>query len=503
MEGQTAKVYVLVRPGLAEFLRQTSALYELVLYTASIPKYANPIIDRIDAENVIAHRLFRQHCEIAKGCFVKDLSRLGRSLRDIVIVDNTAWSYSLQPHNGIPVSTWVSSKSDTQLKDLLPLLQLLVQVPDVRVPIAKVVTKGMIDYKDALQTLKKMVIKLEMKAKKVKEPLDKGCANKPVLKEAKNEVYLRNSKSNAKLSSNAVKTCCPKARSRTNIKKILSKSFSHDYNVLEADEDSECEMKCSKDSQASLCASLLEEPDDSPKKKPLGDEPHKVPARLAPSSSSKPPPEPLPNFELSNPLKPSKAKKESNNVCKPQEDSLQHKPLFARHAKTDSYKGLDAQYRPAYYETPIKAIPSSEIYITPKKHGVGRRSLQLEFDASTKVLIDEYSAIRSSKGRPHAAVFNSACAGPATGYVPSKELHCPDRNVSKNFYTTQEYRPIENQLSKSKATDNYYGNTGAYSQRGYYSYTPFNQETRTNMAAKGRVSTPALQPYAKNRRWGI
>eukprot|EP00826_Nyctotherus_ovalis_P001989 TRINITY_DN10378_c0_g1_i1.p1 TRINITY_DN10378_c0_g1~~TRINITY_DN10378_c0_g1_i1.p1 ORF type:complete len:503 (-),score=93.02 TRINITY_DN10378_c0_g1_i1:89-1597(-) len=502
MEGQTSKVYVLVRPGLAEFLRETSELYELVLYTASIPKYANPIIDKIDAGNVITHRLFREHCEIAKGRFVKNLSRLGRSLRDIIMVDNTPLSYSLQPHNGIPVNTWVSSRSDTQLKDLLPLLQLLAKVPDVRVAISKIVRKGMIDYKNSLQILKEMLIKSEIKAKSAKESLDKECFNKPVLKEAKNEAYLRNCKSNAKLSSNAVKTCCPKARSRTNIKKILSKSFSHDYNVLEADEDSECEIKCSKDSQASYCASPLEKLDDSPKRKPLGDEPYKVPDRLAPSSNSKPPPELLPNFEISNPLKLSKTKKES---------SLAYKPLFARHAKTDSYKNIGVQYKPAYYETPIKSIPSSEIYITPdksiryeiKKYGGGRKSLQLEFDPSTKALIDEYSATKSSKeGRSHTAVFNSTYPSPANGYAPSKELHYPDRNASKGFYTTQEYRPSENHFLRSK-TDNYCGNMGAYSQRGYYNYTPFAQETKINMATKGRISTPALQPYVKNHRWGV
>jgi RNA polymerase II subunit A small phosphatase-like protein len=152
---------VLTRPGLKEFLKRTSELYELVIYTASIPSYANPILDKIDPDNVINHRLFREHCEITKGFFVKNLSKLGRSLKNVIIIDNTPSSYSLHPCNGIPVNTWISSKNDTQLKELIPILEHLAEVPDVRTAIKKIVKKGKVDYKNAPYVLNEKVKKVD------------------------------------------------------------------------------------------------------------------------------------------------------------------------------------------------------------------------------------------------------------------------------------------------------------------------------------------------------
>eukprot|EP00826_Nyctotherus_ovalis_P055470 TRINITY_DN7364_c0_g1_i17.p1 TRINITY_DN7364_c0_g1~~TRINITY_DN7364_c0_g1_i17.p1 ORF type:complete len:218 (+),score=45.46 TRINITY_DN7364_c0_g1_i17:603-1256(+) len=196
MEGQVTKVYVLTRPGLKEFLKRTSELYELAVYTASIPKYANPILDRIDPENLISHRLFREHCAIAKGFFVKNLSKLGRSLKDIIIIDNTPLSYSLHPFNGIPVDTWISSKNDAQLKELLPILERLAKVPDVRIAIKKIVKKGKVDYKNALQ-----VLKSDAKVKKgLDQSFENETANKSIEQQIKSEILLRHSSSHITLS---------------------------------------------------------------------------------------------------------------------------------------------------------------------------------------------------------------------------------------------------------------------------------------------------------------
>ena len=44
-------VFVLVRPGTAAFLERMQKYYELVIYTASLSKYADPLINILDAKN--------------------------------------------------------------------------------------------------------------------------------------------------------------------------------------------------------------------------------------------------------------------------------------------------------------------------------------------------------------------------------------------------------------------------------------------------------------------
>ena len=49
--------------------------YEIVIYTASLSKYASPLLERLDRSKVSAYHLFREHCIFYNGVFVKDLSR--------------------------------------------------------------------------------------------------------------------------------------------------------------------------------------------------------------------------------------------------------------------------------------------------------------------------------------------------------------------------------------------------------------------------------------------
>jgi RNA polymerase II subunit A small phosphatase-like protein len=64
IEGNICNVYVLIRPGTELFLQRLAKCYELVIYTASLSKYADPLIDILDSQptKVIDYRLFREHC---------------------------------------------------------------------------------------------------------------------------------------------------------------------------------------------------------------------------------------------------------------------------------------------------------------------------------------------------------------------------------------------------------------------------------------------------------
>lgn len=42
-----------------------------------------------------AYKLFREHCTFMNNAFVKDLTRLGRSMKDVIILDNSPIAYML------------------------------------------------------------------------------------------------------------------------------------------------------------------------------------------------------------------------------------------------------------------------------------------------------------------------------------------------------------------------------------------------------------------------
>jgi RNA polymerase II subunit A small phosphatase-like protein len=131
IENQVHNVYVLKRPGVDEFMRQVGEHFEVVVFTASLSKYADPVLDLLDKHRVVHHRLFRESCLNYKGNYVKDLSQLGRDLRHTLIIDNSPASYILHPTNAVPVTSWFSDPHDTELLDMIPFLVDLSTVDDV------------------------------------------------------------------------------------------------------------------------------------------------------------------------------------------------------------------------------------------------------------------------------------------------------------------------------------------------------------------------------------
>jgi len=123
LDGCEYQVYVLKRPFVDEFITECAKLYELVIFTASLSEYANPVIDTLDKNKVIKHRLFRESCVFHENqVYVKDLSRLGRNLKDCIIIDNSPLSYLFDPTNAIGCTSWFGEENDTELRDLLPVL---------------------------------------------------------------------------------------------------------------------------------------------------------------------------------------------------------------------------------------------------------------------------------------------------------------------------------------------------------------------------------------------
>ncbi|RKF61662.1 putative plasma membrane phosphatase required for sodium stress response [Erysiphe neolycopersici] len=133
IEGQFHNVYVIKRPGVDEFMKRVGELYEVVVFTASVSKYGDPLLDQLDIHHVVHHRLFRESCFNHQGNYVKDLSQVGRDLRETIIIDNSPTSYIFHPQNAVPISSWFSDAHDNELLDLIPVLEDLAgsQVRDV------------------------------------------------------------------------------------------------------------------------------------------------------------------------------------------------------------------------------------------------------------------------------------------------------------------------------------------------------------------------------------
>ncbi|PSK51825.1 hypothetical protein B9Z65_3092 [Elsinoe australis] len=133
IEGQYHNVYVIKRPGVDAFMKRVGELYEVVVFTASVSKYGDPLLDQLDIHNVVHHRLFRESCYNHQGNYVKDLSQVGRDLKETIIIDNSPTSYIFHPQHAVPISSWFSDAHDNELLDLIPVLEDLAgsQVSDV------------------------------------------------------------------------------------------------------------------------------------------------------------------------------------------------------------------------------------------------------------------------------------------------------------------------------------------------------------------------------------
>ena len=134
------RIYI-TRPGLNKFLTEISKIYEIILFTSAKQEYADSILDSIDKKNIFFEkRLYRQHTILINNTFIKDLSKLGRDLSKIVIIDNRPQSFSLQKDNGIFIRSFHGEdKFDNVLIDLIPILKKIASNPynDVRKEIKK------------------------------------------------------------------------------------------------------------------------------------------------------------------------------------------------------------------------------------------------------------------------------------------------------------------------------------------------------------------------------
>ncbi|KAI0383158.1 NLI interacting factor-like phosphatase-domain-containing protein [Hypomontagnella monticulosa] len=129
--------YVHKRPHCDEFLRKVCKWFNLVVFTASVQEYADPVIDWLESERkFFSGRYYRQHCTFRHGAFIKDLSSIEPDLSKVMILDNSPLSYMFHQDNAIPIQGWINDPTDNDLLHLVPLLEGMQYVSDVRALLA-------------------------------------------------------------------------------------------------------------------------------------------------------------------------------------------------------------------------------------------------------------------------------------------------------------------------------------------------------------------------------
>ena len=129
-------VGIFVRNGVNEFLNEVSKHFDVGIFTASVKEYADAVISFLDPENkLIKFRLYRNNCINFNDAFsVKDLRIFkGVDLKNIILIDNSMYSFSAQIKNGVLINSFYYDKKDTELYNVLGyLINFILPADDIR-----------------------------------------------------------------------------------------------------------------------------------------------------------------------------------------------------------------------------------------------------------------------------------------------------------------------------------------------------------------------------------
>lgn len=78
---------MIIRPGAKNFIEVMSEYFDIVLWTASLREYADPVMDQIDTSKKATMRLFRENCTLLTTGLTKNLINLDLNLKDVIIID--------------------------------------------------------------------------------------------------------------------------------------------------------------------------------------------------------------------------------------------------------------------------------------------------------------------------------------------------------------------------------------------------------------------------------
>ena len=128
-----------MRPGLLSFLNGIKPFYEIVSFTKLSKEYSDKIIEEIQGKKkIFDYNLYREHCTLVGTKFVKDIRKIGRDMKKIVVVDDLAENLRTNGDNGILISPYkIEDYNDRVLFELKKILILFFRMryEDVRIGI--------------------------------------------------------------------------------------------------------------------------------------------------------------------------------------------------------------------------------------------------------------------------------------------------------------------------------------------------------------------------------
>jgi import inner membrane translocase subunit TIM50 len=112
------------RPGVDKFLLDMAQYYEIVLYSPSIDAIADPVVTSLDKQGCIMHRLYRDATYYTNGVHVKDLNRLNRNVKRMVVIDDDPSEVQFNPENLVRVKPYTdpNDRTDDTLARITPFL---------------------------------------------------------------------------------------------------------------------------------------------------------------------------------------------------------------------------------------------------------------------------------------------------------------------------------------------------------------------------------------------
>ena len=104
------------RIGLFSFLTILKPFYEIISFTSATREYADVIINEIEkSRKYFDYKFYREHTVIYKDTFVKDISRIGRDMSKIIIIDNNESNFVLNKENGIKIAPYYGDDDNNNI----------------------------------------------------------------------------------------------------------------------------------------------------------------------------------------------------------------------------------------------------------------------------------------------------------------------------------------------------------------------------------------------------
>jgi hypothetical protein len=90
------------RPYLFDFLNCLLPFYELISFTTSTKSYADSILNSIEEHKTyFSYKFYREHAIITGNNLIKDISRLGKDMSKILLIDNMSLNFQYNKENGV------------------------------------------------------------------------------------------------------------------------------------------------------------------------------------------------------------------------------------------------------------------------------------------------------------------------------------------------------------------------------------------------------------------